>query len=534
MFESGQVVGDRYRLEGRLGDNDSRQTWLAEDITAGELVVIKLLVLNGLTQWNDVKFLEREAKTLQSLHHDQLPTFREYLELADQAGWFALVMDYIPGVSLKQKLKDGHQFDLEKVEAIARSVLKILDYLHHHQPPILHRDLKPSNLIEGEDDQIYLIDFGAVQNQPRQAGTTFTVAGTFGYTPIEQFGGQTSPASDLYALGATLVHLLTGIAPMDLPQQNFRLQFRDRLPESLSQGWVNWLEQLTAPNVCDRYQSVTAALNELLVLQRDRRRGTSTPRSPEPPPPSLSSTDPGTPPFPNPGGTIAIKAEGTNRMAVELPSRFKVQMVEQGRSWLRITVIKGLLAQLQQQWQGFRKGHGCQIVLMVATIKVLADPNAALHWVLMLMGSVVHILMGILPVLAVAALFLSLMYGKSYFSSAALYLGEARFNLDIWGFYCVQGALYQIQSCDVICLNPTGNGRYGLAIAIRSVRAQRWGIYSDTYWVGQIKPDLARQTQTYVVGQGLPLKDLEEAAGVIQHWLKAHNPSFSSGANFPY
>ncbi|MEM9772917.1 MAG: serine/threonine-protein kinase, partial [Cyanobacteria bacterium P01_D01_bin.73] len=274
MFEPGQVVGDRYQLEGQLGSNESRQTWLAKDKESEALVTLKLLALSGLTQWNDVKLLEREAETLKALRHPQLPKFRDYVTLPDQAGWFALVTDYIPGVSLKEKLQQRHRFSLKSIEAIAGSTLKILHYLHRHRPPILHRDIKPSNLIAGEDNKVYLIDFGAVQNQPRQAGATFTVAGTFGYTPIEQFGGQTCPASDLYALGATLVHLLTGTAPMDLPQDDFRLQFRDRLPNDLPQSWAAWLEKLTEPNVVNRPQSAAIALDELLALRRDRLRGT--------------------------------------------------------------------------------------------------------------------------------------------------------------------------------------------------------------------------------------------------------------------
>ena len=71
---------------------------------------------------------------------------------------------------------------------------------------MLHRDIKPSNLILGEDEQVYLVDFGAVQDKVAPSCTTFTVVGTYGYTPMEQFGGRAVPASDLYALGATLIH----------------------------------------------------------------------------------------------------------------------------------------------------------------------------------------------------------------------------------------------------------------------------------------------------------------------------------------
>ncbi len=113
----------------------------------------------------------------------------------------------------------------------------------------------------GGDKKVYLIDFGAVQDNAAAKGTTFTVVGTYGYAPIEQFGGRTVPASDLYALGATLIHLATGIIPADLPQNNMRIQFEDKV--SLSDSFIRWIEKLTEPNINDRFSSASLALNSL-------------------------------------------------------------------------------------------------------------------------------------------------------------------------------------------------------------------------------------------------------------------------------
>jgi len=124
----------------------------------------------------------------------------------------------------------------KQVRELATDILKILIYLHELSPPVLHRDIKPSNLIWGEDKQIYLVDFGAVQAQAAVTGVTFTVVGTSGYAPLEQFWGRAVPSSDLYALGATLIHLLTGTAPADLPQKDSRIQFSDRI--SLAPSFV--------------------------------------------------------------------------------------------------------------------------------------------------------------------------------------------------------------------------------------------------------------------------------------------------------
>ena len=116
-------------------------------------------------------------------------------------------------------------------------------------------------MILGGDKQIYLIDFGAVQDNAAAKGSTFTVVGTYGYAPLEQFGGRTVPASDLYGLGATLIHLATGIIPADLPQTKMRIQFQDKV--SLTTGFIRWIEKLTEPDIDDRFSTAEEALGAL-------------------------------------------------------------------------------------------------------------------------------------------------------------------------------------------------------------------------------------------------------------------------------
>ncbi|MDY7016561.1 MAG: serine/threonine-protein kinase, partial [Cyanobacteriota bacterium] len=170
--------------------------------------------------------------------------------------------EYIPGSSLKDLLEGGKRFAESEIRQIATEILHILIYLHGLTPLVLHRDLKPSNIIIGEDNRVYLIDFGAVQHQAATAeGVTFTVVGTYGYTPMEQFGGRAVPASDLYALGATLIHLLTGTPPAHLPQQNSRIQFGDRA--KIRPGLANWIQKLIEPQVEQRFQTAGQALEAL-------------------------------------------------------------------------------------------------------------------------------------------------------------------------------------------------------------------------------------------------------------------------------
>lgn len=222
MLQSEQVLHKRYRLKQKLGQNAGRQTWLAHDLhtTPAESVIVKLLAFGGEVQWDDLKLFEREAQVLKQLNHSRIPKYRDYFHIDERSLWFGLVQEYIPGTCLKELLNQGKRFTEQQVRQIAVDVLQILIYLHELNPSMLHRDIKPSNLILGEDKQVYLVDFGAVQDRAGKEGATFTVVGTYGYAPMEQFGGRAVPASDLYALGATLIHLLTGTAPADLPQRD--------------------------------------------------------------------------------------------------------------------------------------------------------------------------------------------------------------------------------------------------------------------------------------------------------------------------
>jgi serine/threonine protein kinase len=265
MLQTQQVLQNRYLLKEKLGENAGRHTWLAQDLLAEELVVVKLLTFSDQVQWENLRLFEREAQVLKQLNHPRIPEYRNYFSVDEQILYFALVQEYIPGTSLKQLLTEGKVFTEAKVRKIAIEVLKILIYLHKLSPPVLHRDIKPSNLLLGEDTRIYLVDFGAVQDRAAQEGATFTVVGTYGYAPLEQFGGRPTPASDLYALGATLIHLLTGIPPGDLPQKDSRLQFAHLV--QLNPGFVRWLALLTEPNLEKRFNSAQQALQSLKANQ---------------------------------------------------------------------------------------------------------------------------------------------------------------------------------------------------------------------------------------------------------------------------
>lgn len=264
-MQSGEILQQRYQLQKVLGHTSGRETWLAKDLTDQSAVVVKLLVQHPQLQWQDIKLFEREVTVLRNLQHPNIPRYRDAFktELAQgsHAIWLGLVQDYVVGINLQKRLDYDGKLTEKQVRKIAIETLKILIDLHELNPPVLHRDLKPSNLLLGEDQQIYLIDFGAVQNRAKAERATMTMVGTYGYTPLEQFRGQTVPASDLYALGATLIHLLTGIAPSELPQKQLQLQFVERV--ALSPSFQQWLETLVEPTLEHRFRTARQALEAL-------------------------------------------------------------------------------------------------------------------------------------------------------------------------------------------------------------------------------------------------------------------------------
>ena len=285
MLEIGKVLSDRYQLKHKLGQNAGRQTWLAKDLEAksskddASLVIVKMLTFGDDIQWDALKLFEREAQILKQLNHDRIPKYRDYFSINERMLWFSLVQEYIPGTSLKELLNQKQRFAEKKIRQIATEILEILIYLHQLTPPVLHRDIKPSNLIMGEDKQVYLVDFGAVQDRAALEGGTFTVVGTYGYAPLEQFGGRAVRASDLYALGTTLIHLLTGIAPADLPTSDLRIQFRDYLSLNLSSEFLTWLEKMTEPALERRFQTAKEARDILKFGWQRKEDSSLTPSS---------------------------------------------------------------------------------------------------------------------------------------------------------------------------------------------------------------------------------------------------------------
>ncbi len=262
---TGSLLKERYQIDTLLGRQTGRRTFLAIDTQTNTSVIIKLLLFGPDFTWEDLKLFEREAEVLKSLDHPAIPKYLDFFEVELERGkGFALVQSHIAAKSLQQGIQAGRTFSENDLEAIARDLLKILEYLHARQPAVIHRDIKPSNILLTDrtahsPGQVYLVDFGSIQTAINSR--TQTVVGTYGYMPPEQFGGRTSAASDIYALGVTLIYLATGCNPDELPQQDLRLCFEDRV--NLSPRLVGWLQQATHPSLERRFQSSQQALRNL-------------------------------------------------------------------------------------------------------------------------------------------------------------------------------------------------------------------------------------------------------------------------------
>ncbi len=217
----GTLLVDRYKITKRIGGGGMGSVYLAEDLNlANRPVAVKEMIEMFADEGARVKAIEdfrRESELLAKLDHPSIPTIYQYFFDANR-GRYYLVMKYIDGGDLatRQRLSGGKVDELT-VTKWAIDTSDVLDYIHSQEPPIIYRDLKPANLmIDARTNRIMLVDFGIARFvAPTQKGVT--AIGTMGYAPPELFAGNVEKRSDIYSLGATMFHLLTGQDPQDNP-----------------------------------------------------------------------------------------------------------------------------------------------------------------------------------------------------------------------------------------------------------------------------------------------------------------------------
>jgi len=249
----GQSLRDgRYVVTKILGEGSQGSTFEAVDKKEGRLVAVKRFDVRGAKAWKDVELAEREARVLASLEHESLPAYIEHFE---EGGRLYLVMQKIEGKSLGQKLHAGERLGEREVLRLLHDAANALEYLHGRG--VVHRDLKPGNVIQRDDGSFAFVDFGAVRDRIRTEGGS-TVVGTFGYMAPEQFQGRALPASDVYAIGATSVAMLTGKQPEDLPHRGLGIDVAAALRGVASEGLTRALGQMLEPDPEKRAARIVA------------------------------------------------------------------------------------------------------------------------------------------------------------------------------------------------------------------------------------------------------------------------------------
>jgi eukaryotic-like serine/threonine-protein kinase len=271
QIQSGVTLQDRYLILGVLGTGGMGSVYKGRDLhfpNVTKLVAVKEMInmaTDATMQEMVIRNFEREADLLATLSHPAIPRIYDYFT-HEQSSY--LVMEFIEGKDLEALLHSQEGFiSEEQVIAWAIELCDVLSYLHNHKPqPVVFRDMKPSNVMVDHHGHIRLIDFGIARVfQPGEKGT---MIGTEGYSPPEQYRGEASPVGDIYALGATLHHLLTGRDPRaEAPFSFAERMIRDINPE-VSPELEAVVNGALAYDPKDRYSSAEMMRNALIAAAK--------------------------------------------------------------------------------------------------------------------------------------------------------------------------------------------------------------------------------------------------------------------------
>ena len=260
MLEIGSVVDGKYKILSKVGQGGMSVVYMAINEKANKTWAVKEVRKDGVLDFEAVKQgLVAETDILKKLSHPNLPSIIDVIDTEDS---FIIIMDYIQGNSLNRTLEEYGAQPQEYVIDWAKQLCDVLGYLHTRKPPIIYRDMKPANIMLKPDGKIALIDFGTAREFKEKNIADTTCLGTIGYAAPEQFGGQgqTDGRTDIYCLGATLHHLVTGVNPSENP---FHFKPIREYNPSLSSGLERILIKCTQQHPDDRYQSAAELMYAL-------------------------------------------------------------------------------------------------------------------------------------------------------------------------------------------------------------------------------------------------------------------------------
>lgn len=266
MLEIGSLVDGKYKILTKVGQGGMSVVYLALNEKANKQWAVKEVRKDGIRDFEVVKQgLVAETNILKRLSHPALPSI---IDVIDKEDSFIIIMDYIEGNALDKALNEFGAQPQENVIEWAKQLCDVLGYLHSRKPPIIYRDMKPANVMLKPDGNVTLIDFGTAREFKGKNLADTTCLGTIGYAAPEQFGGQgeTDARTDIYCLGATLYHLVTGMNPCEPPYEIKPI--RDINP-TLSEGFEKIILKCTQRDPNERYQSAAELMYALDHYKED-------------------------------------------------------------------------------------------------------------------------------------------------------------------------------------------------------------------------------------------------------------------------
>ena len=260
MLEIGSLVDGKYKILNKVGQGGMSVVYLAMNEKANKQWAVKEVRKDGIKDFEVVKQgLVAETDILKKLSHPNLPSI---IDVIDTDESFIIIMDYIQGNSLNKALEEYGAQSQDNVITWAKQLCDVLGYLHTRTPAIIYRDMKPANVMLKPDGNVTLIDFGTAREYKEKNLADTTCLGTVGYAAPEQFGGmgQTDARTDIYCLGATLYHLVTGKNPCEPPYEILPIR---QINPALSSGLERIILKCTQRDPNDRYQSAAELMYAL-------------------------------------------------------------------------------------------------------------------------------------------------------------------------------------------------------------------------------------------------------------------------------